>query len=305
MARGRKITLYLVDGIANGIIKGQIDNWVGLVTYGNITQLVELASDDEIRKPGVYILSGPDPKEENPEAVYIGESENVWKRITQHNVDEDKVHFERVAIVTSKDDNLTKGHILYLESRLIEIAHGAGRATVDNKNHPEPSSLPQVDRDVMEGFLEHLQLLLPVLGLNFILPPPRHYKHQQETYVPPTSPDSPEFSFSTTRQGTRIEVEARAQIINGEFVVLQGSTALPRIEGGYADLKRQLMRNGSLIQDNKVFQFTRDVPFNSPSAAAAVIRGQNTNGRTYWKLNNGMTYGDWEKKLIEEQENLS
>ena len=33
MARGRKITLYLIDGLPSGIIKAQIGNWVGLVGY--------------------------------------------------------------------------------------------------------------------------------------------------------------------------------------------------------------------------------------------------------------------------------
>src|SRR5579859_570992 len=247
MPHGRKLTLYLVDGTANGIIKGQIGNWIGQITFGKVTQLVELAADEDIKRPGIYILSGPDPQERNPEAVYIGESENVWQRLKQHEQSDTKSHFERVAVVTSTDTSLTKGHIRYLESRLISIAIRAGRASIANGTSPELPPLPPADRDDMEVFLDYIQLFLPVLGLNFVLPPPRL---PQETPAITGSIQigiqSPEFKLITKEQGKGIEVEATAQIINGEFVILEGSTAFIRLEGGYKPLKERLIRNGSL-----------------------------------------------------------
>lgn len=79
--RGRKITLHLVEGIPSGIIKGQLGNWVGLVTYAPRTKLDDLATDSETKRPGVYVLTGPDPEDPTTSIVYIGESENVFNRL--------------------------------------------------------------------------------------------------------------------------------------------------------------------------------------------------------------------------------
>jgi len=302
MGRGRKITLHLVEGIPSGIIKGQLGNWVGLVTQAPRTKLDDLAADSDVKRPGVYVLTGPDPNDLTGQAVYIGESENVFDRLKQHERDDTKAFFDQVAVITSTDENLTKGHIRYLETRLIEIAYQTKRSAIINGTHPELPPLPPADRDEMEIFLEHLQMLLPVLGLNFALPRPVRQTIEKGIHIP-VQEDSPIFVINTREQGTYSEATAYAQQIGGEFVVLADSTALLRNEShSYGDLKERLLRNGSLIQHGEVYLFTEDVPFNSPSAAAAVIRGQNTNGRTYWKLDSGKTYGDWFDDRIAEEE---
>ncbi|MCZ9328796.1 DUF4357 domain-containing protein [Nocardia farcinica] len=43
--------------------------------------------------------------------------------------------------------------------------------------------------------------------------------------------------------------------------------------------------------------FTRDYPFSSPSAAAAVVAGRNTNGRESWRIpETGTTFGNWQNR---------
>tara|TARA_R110002095_G_scaffold209010_2_gene195145 strand:- start:151 stop:387 length:237 start_codon:yes stop_codon:yes gene_type:complete len=62
--------------------------------------------------------------------VYIGESDDVAKRLNQHNQPEGKGgkdFWERVCLITSKDQNLTKSHVKFLESRLIALAKQSGR----------------------------------------------------------------------------------------------------------------------------------------------------------------------------------
>ncbi len=294
MVRGRKITLHLVEGIPSGIIKGQIGNWVGLVTHAPRTKLDDLALDSDIKRPGVYALTGTDPDDASARAVYIGESENVLARLKTHEKDDDKVFFDTITIITSTDENLTKGHIRYLESRLIEIAHQTRRATVSNGTRPDLPPLPAADRDEMEVFLEHLQMLLPVLGLNFALPLPVRSVTIHGVQQLDALDESPVFTLSTKEQRARIKVVANAQQIGGEFVVLKGSQALARNQSrSYKSLKDRLIRTNSLVRDGDILSFVEDVPFNSPSAAAAIIRGQSTNGRIYWRLDNGTTYGEW------------
>ena len=49
--------------------------------------------------------------------IYIGESDNVLTRLNSHN---DREFWNKVIIITRKDDNLNKAHSRYLESKLIE-----------------------------------------------------------------------------------------------------------------------------------------------------------------------------------------
>jgi hypothetical protein len=45
-----------------------------------------------------------------------------------HNSKEAKDFWERTVVIVSKDENLTKSHVRYLESRLIKLAQEARRA---------------------------------------------------------------------------------------------------------------------------------------------------------------------------------
>jgi hypothetical protein len=301
MARGRKITLHLVEGKPNGVIRAQLFNWVGLVTQAPRTKLDDLAEVAEVNRPGVYVLSGTDPDDPSIRAVYIGQSEQVFERLRNHENSEDKSFFDQVTVITSADEHLTRGHIGYLESRLIQIAYETKRATVKNTQRPDLPSLPLSDQDEMETFLDHLQILLPVLGLTFALPrPTRSVAMEQTVAQKPLFNSSPVFTMTTKEQGLSIEVLARAQLIESDFVVLAGSTALKRNESqSYKSIKDRLIRDRMLVEETDMLRFADDALFSSPSAAAAVVRGQNTNGRTYWKLPDGTTYGDWFDRQID------
>ena len=100
--------------------------------------------------------------------VYIGESDIVRKRLVQHNKDESKDFWERICVVTSKDQNITKAHARYLEARLIAIANASGNASVVNETAPTPLKLPEADECDMECFIEQLKLIFPVLGFDFL-----------------------------------------------------------------------------------------------------------------------------------------
>jgi hypothetical protein len=80
---------------------------------------------------------------------------------------------------------------------------------------------------------------------------------------------------------------------------LKGSTA--RKQGvdswtSYRKLRDQLVADEKLVDsdDPEYLVFVEDIPFSSPSAAAAVVAGRNSNGRLRWKLSDGRTYADWQ-----------
>jgi hypothetical protein len=122
------IKLFLVHGDAKRLRTAELSNWTGKAVAGPRSELDGLLTRDEAGKSGVYFLSGTDSESGNP-AVYIGEAESIRDRLRVHL---DKDFWNHVLFFISKDENLTKAHVRYLEGRLIEQAKSAGRAQVMN-----------------------------------------------------------------------------------------------------------------------------------------------------------------------------
>jgi len=98
--------------------------------------------------------------------AYIGEAEIIHDRLRQH---KNKDFWVQAFVFVSKDENLTKTHVRYLEGRLITDAYAAGRMVVANAQN-SGARLPESDREDMEVFLEKVHQLLPVLGSDVVTP---------------------------------------------------------------------------------------------------------------------------------------
>ena len=169
---GKTIRIFLADGEPTGILLAEISNWTGKVLVAPRSQLDQLSKREEVRRTGVYLLVGPDPDDPSRALAYIGEGDNVLKRLLRHNKSEAKDFWERTVVIVSKDENLTKSHVRYLECRLIKLAQDAHRAKLTNDTAPDPTKLPEPDEADMEAFLAEVQMILPVLGFDFTQPKP-------------------------------------------------------------------------------------------------------------------------------------
>lgn len=295
MANGKTIRIYLVDGDPTGLRTVELSNWNGKALVGQRSQLAALAKRPEARRTGVYMLVGPDPERAGKDKVYIGEGDSVLDRLIAHDRDAAKDFWTQVVLFSSKDENLTKAHVRYLERALIDMTKTAGRAALANVNYPDTRVLPESDIADMIYFLEQLQLLLPVLGLTFLQPVPTA---EQLLTTPEGETVSPLFVMSP------VGTTATAREYQGEFIVLKGSTA--RKTGvaswtAYRQLREQLVQEGSLTPatDGRYYVFQQDVAFSSPSAAAAVIFAGNQNGTLAWKTKDtGQTYKDWQEAKL-------
>jgi hypothetical protein len=96
------------------------------------------------------------------ELVYVGEAEVVGERLVSHVSGKD--FWTDLVIFTNKDDHLTKGHVKYLETRLVQLVVEAERYKLTNSVSPALPSLPRGDRDAMEEFIDNVRTLLGVLG---------------------------------------------------------------------------------------------------------------------------------------------
>ena len=300
---GRTIRIYLVDGVPSGILTAEIMNWTGKVIVSPRSQLDQLASRLEAKRTGVYLLIGPDPENAARDLVYIGEGDNVLTRLLSHNKDEGKDFWSQTVLIISKDENLTKSHVRYLESRLIGLAKQAKRARLANNTSPEPALLPEPDVADMEFFLGQVQMVLPVLGFSFTQqlvatkPPPG---------VSTASVSSPIFVMNP------VGTSATAQEVDGNFIVFKNSTARKQGTASWTTYKAAKGLRDQLVADGKIIDagqedllvFAEDVPFSSPSSAAAVVYGGSQNGRIVWRVKDtGQTYAQWQEEKLASVEN--
>ena len=301
MTHGKSIKLFLVDGSSNGILTAEIINWTGHVLSAPRTKLLDLIQREECAKTGIYFLVGQDPEDSLP-SVYIGESDDVANRLKQHNRSEEaggKDFWEKVCLVTGKDQNITKTHIKYLESRLIDIAKRSGQCLLKNGTAHFYNRLPESDTADMEYFLEQIQVVLPVLGYTFL----KEMKYPSEIPINTISPkllqrSDIEADFYLTVK----DIDANAKVIDGEFYVLAGSQVRKEVSQpthNYMKNLRPLLFENNVIDPN-TYTFNQDYLFSSPSAAGAVILGRACNGRKEWKDSaNHLTYETWQQNQVE------
>ena len=275
------IKLFLPYGDAKRLRVGEVLNWTGKALAAPRTELDDLLLREEAESAGIYFLFGSDP-ESGDALAYVGEAEVIRDRLRQHKA---KDFWNAVVVFVSKDENLTKAHIRYLENRLLEEAKKAGRYRLENANTSNPK-LPESDREDMEVFLSRIRQVLPVLGSDLLTPISGSVKNAK-----------PQTELQCKNKGA----VARGRRTEGGFVVFKDSTAVaaerPSAETQdpfVVALRKKLAQDGTLVEQDGFLIFTKDTEFDSPSAAAAVIHGGGANGLTAWKDSGGKTLKELE-----------
>jgi len=284
MSHPYSIRIFLPGGDPAGLRTIEKSNWTGAGLVIPRSSFADARSRRELKRAGIYILVGS-PEESGLQRIYIGEGDPVGPRLDQH---ASKKDFWISAIAfTSKDENLNKAHVQYLESRLVELATKAKRCVLDNGNVPTLPSLAEAEAADAEGFLAEIQLCLPLLGLSVFTP----------TVVSPTK--------------KTMEINAKGVVAKGlptseGFVVTAGSGAVVGEVASCPDvvksMRTALIQNGVLKLTGDSYVFTQDYVFRSPSIAAAVVQGRSANGRIDWKDHKGRTLNDIQKAETQAQD---
>ena len=116
-SRGVLIRLFLAEGVSDGLWIVEKSNWTGVGLMCPRASYPRARSRDELTRPGVYVLVGPSETGGDRSRVYIGEADVLSKRLDQHFASKD--FWTRAMVFTSKDQNLNKAHVRYLEARLV------------------------------------------------------------------------------------------------------------------------------------------------------------------------------------------
>lgn len=297
MPVGKSIRIYLADATVTGIRYAELVNWTGHAIACPRSRLNELKSWSEASKPGVYFLFEGRFGTSKTQA-YIGESENVLGRLTQH--DRDRDFWSEVVIFTSKDENLTKSHIKYLESVIVNMAVGADRFDLQNGNTPTESSLPRADKDAMAEFVENIRMVLGVLGYP-ILEPILKSKDKESTVGSESSSSGidnilRDLTFKVN------DLSAQGAITDEGFVLKKGSQLSmvdsESMPGKLSSNKEKLVADGILKDSGDHLIATEDILFNSSSYAAAIVAGTSRSGPQSWKAANGKTIKQIEDEAL-------
>lgn len=297
---GRSIKIFLVDGSASGLRTAEL----GLSTLKAMVipraSLSIVAKRIEPQKTGVYILIGADLEKLGQKKIYIGEGDTILTRLNSHNKDETKDFWEEAVLFVSKDENLTKAHVRYLEARLISLAYNAKRATVANATAPtEQGKLPEADEADMEEFISQARILLGTLGYDLFEP----ISSGQVPINAEAQSDIAQKEFKYFGEG--FDAKCVVDLEAGQFIVKSGSkakkNAAPALTASYINLRSTLINNGVLIESDEKngYVFSQDYSFTSITAAAQVVSGTTVNGRTAWKaLEDNKTFARWQDDLL-------
>ncbi len=272
------LKMFLAFGDPKRLRIVELSNWTGKAVAGPRSEFEKVLEREESLKSGVYFLTGTDP-DTNKSAIYIGEAECIRDRIKSHL---SKDFWNNTVFFITKDENLTKAHIRYIEGRLIELAKLANRSVIMN-SQSSGAKLPESDREDMEVFLEKMQQVLPVLGI--------------EAFVQATSKDAIEAKKEMLTCKIKNVVASGYLTPNGIVVLAKSEAVLD--ERGSAKKwpsvmvqRNRLIEEGGLVRADDKYVFVKDTEFSSPSAAAAVIQGGSANGLTAWVNSKGTSLKD-------------
>ena len=83
------LTILVTSGDPEGIRVVEKSNWSGQgVVFGRAD--LKVAEGQGISSPGIYVLVGEDPDGTFDQRIYVGQGEEVGKRLNQHQRDESK-----------------------------------------------------------------------------------------------------------------------------------------------------------------------------------------------------------------------
>ena len=287
MSSGKKITIYLADGLPGGIREVKIDQWSGRGICGPRNRLAEIIGKyPELDRCCLYFLAG-ESDDGGLTNVYVGEADGFNSRIKDH--DYKKEWWQSVVVFFSQDRSFTKAGIQYLESVCIERLKKAGRCVLRNSNQPLLPSIPAEDLNGLEYFYDQVTLTFPLLGYDIF------EQRQQGALLAGTQVEF----FCKGKDASAVGVllnDGKVKVLKGSMAKLENAPAFEKHH--YKKLKDELVRLGKLTLDGNQLAFADDHIFDSPSAAAAIILARSAAGPSEWKDRNGKTLKDiWDEQV--------
>lgn len=258
---GKTVTTYLIDGDPKGTQYAFISNKICQMYVVPRSNLSYLNEQEKLQKPAFYILVGED--ETTKPQAYIGETENFRERVKDH--ENKKSFWQKALIFVSKDADMTKVDVQYIEHKAITEAKKSNTFTLnENKQVPKAPNLPEYQRDTMDEFFEDIKFLASFIGCNiFEITKPKE-----------------EHIFYTKGRGCN----AKGFYSSSGFTVLKGSVIAEESTPSFHwKEKREKLLSEYTTKKGLALIVTSDITFSSPSTAAMFCLGRSANGWDEWK----------------------
>lgn len=275
----KTIQIFLPDGFARSIRIAEITSRTVQAILIPRNKLKDSEMREEVKNVGIYFLFGENDDGIKP-IVYLGEAEDCYTRLKQHNANKD--FWNTSVVITSKTSSFTKAHVKYLEWYCYQTAKSADRFRIENNSIPtKPYISEPMEADLMDNF-ETMKILLSTLGY----------------------PIFEEISKSNTKREILYckgkDASAEGEYIDDGFVVFKnsiGNLKETKTAGLWVlGMREKLKDSGIISEQNNIIIFLADHIFSSPSAAAAAVLGRRANGWTEWKNNEGKTLDELKRR---------
>lgn len=291
MSYGKSITVYLMDGDSSQRYQVTLDNW-NIKAYKIPVSLVAASNSlDSIHTAGVYFLFG---YVEGQKSVYVGEAEDVYRRLTQHIPEKDGYIWDNaVVFIASEIGVLDKARVKYLENRFYNIIKDANSYRLLNRNEPTKSTITKYSEDAMEVVIDNIKLIIPVLGYT-----PFKNRISESEF---SSENEEIFYIKNTKLQAKCRFNLDIYMFNSDnpqsglmpFTLLKGSQ-ISNVKSSLRKSLKQLRQeciDSNAIKDGILQKDLRC--FDSASYVAGFVLGRSSNGSIELRTNDGQTFKDW------------
>lgn len=253
---GKKITLFLVDGNADGIVTAELSNWNGkAIKLPRVS--VASCNREDIEGVGVYFLFSEDDNGER--AVYIGEAENIKKRLLQHIVNSAENFWPTAVMFTGAA--LNKTCIRYLENKLVILAKETEQYKVLTKTTYQNTVISEADEAAMLEFIDNIKIIINALGFNVL--------EKTRKCINTTQDDNDKKNNEITEifyiEKTDDSISAQGMLNTNGFLVLEGSKVCRNIKPSFEKGQPGYYKSRKDLEERKIidnsYLFTKDYLF--------------------------------------------
>lgn len=296
MNNSKNFNLYLMDGDVTGRIKCTLANWTGIAYKIPRSYLDKCEDRQDLRQSGVYFLFGKNKN--NEDEVYIGQAgirkdgSGVLFKVFEHLKDD--IYFSEAVILVTQNNPFGLAEVNYLKNRFSDMVIDVDRYRVRNENGLNQENLTEERESELDDFIEYSKLVFGVLGYKLFVPLVESTVEENEE----TAEENGELMLYLSRKMKKSNktIEAKCMKTDKGFIVLKDSMIeeidSKSIPESIKVIRRKCRRKNK-IADGRI---TGNYLFTSPSSAASFVLGMNTNGRTDWKTEDGLTLKELEEK---------
>lgn len=271
----RLIQTYLPDGTLEGIKVIELSESAVKAFVVPRIKLNEIKKRSEINQPSIYLLINSSENQ-----LYIGESENFYHRVKNH--DQSKDFWDLAIAIVSNTNSLEKSDVKYLESLAVEKAQATAAMKVLNRTVPARNNVHEFKVHTLEKILEDTAMIAESLGFSI-------FAAEKE--------DSGSIWYLTAKKSS-----AKAEFRGDKFVLLAGSIIDKSFAPSWAKaFPKSLVEREDLLSNNSKdlgdsYEITNNIPTRSPNHAGGLVSGRSINAWISWKNKDGKTMDEVMRK---------